>query len=179
MFLGGNTDNLCHELEYVKRNTKLFGSVKSGTAFKYPLFKRDGIWMTGTSRNPKELTIDEAIIKGTTVRDGLVNGVKAIEESLPIDTVEDYLSLYTKLYALIPELVDSLWVTKYFHMVFPDLISYFYNKDWQVKVLTVLKKSPSDASYGRMGQINGFVKECGISNVVFARVFHKYCKNLI
>jgi len=178
LFLGGNADNLCHELEYVKRNTELFGSVKSGTAFKYPLFKRNGTWMTGTSHNPQELTLEEAIIKGTSVRDGLVLGVKAIKESLPLNTVEDYLSLYTKLYALIPELVDSLWVVKYFHMLFPELLPVFYNKDWQEKVLLVLKKEPNDAAYGRLGQINVFVKECDISNVVFGKVFHKYCRNI-
>lgn len=180
LFLGGNNDNLCHELEYVKRNTELFGSVKGGNAYKYPLFfdKESATWMSGTRFNPKQLTLDEAIIKGTAVRDGLVTGIGIIKDSKPLDTVEDYLALYTKLYAVIPELVDSLWVIKYFHMMFPDLIPVFYNKDWQIKVLTALKIAPNDTAYGRLGQINGFVSECEISNVMFARVFHKYCRNI-
>lgn len=180
LFLGGNNDNLCHELEYVKRNTELFGSVKGGNAYKYPLFfdKESATWMSGTRFNPKQLTVDEAIIKGTAVRDGLVNGITIIQDSLPLDTVEDYLSLYSKLYAAIPDLVDSMWVTKYFHMLFPEWIPVFYNKDWQERVLTALKQQPNATIYGRLGQINFFVKECNISNVVFARVFHKYCKNI-
>ena len=176
LFLGGNEDNLCHELEYAKRNRELFGSVKSGTAFKYPLFKRDGVWVTGSSRKPKSLTLAEAIVLGTSVRDQIVKAVEEINNSLPINTIEDYLNLYTKLYAIMPELVDSLWVIKYLHMLFPELLPVFYNKDWQVKVLTIIDIVPSETLYGRLGQIALFVAECGISNVIFAQIFHKYCR---
>lgn len=180
LFLGASADNLCHELEYVSRNTELFGSVKGGNAFKYPMFfdKEASMWTSGTRANPKQLTLDEAIIKGTTVRDGLMKGVDIIKNSMPVDSVEDYLTLYTELYAAIPDLVDSLWVIKYFHLLFPELIPVFYNKDWQIRVLTALKITPNDTAYGRLGQINAFVKECEITNVAFARVFHKYCRNI-
>lgn len=180
LFLGGNTDNLCHELEYVKRNTELFGSIKGGNAYKYPMFYDDKTfsWMSGTHVHPKQLTLDEAIIVGTKVRDGLIKGVETIQSLQPLNSVEDYLKLYTQLYADIPELVDSIWVMKYFHMLFPSFFPTFYNKDWQVRVLSVLNIEPNDTAYGRLGQINLFVKECNISNVVFAQVFHKYCKSL-
>lgn len=180
LFLGVSLDNLCHELEYVSRNTELFGSVKGGNAFKYPLFfdKEASIWTSGTRANPKQLSLDEAIIKGTAVRDGLVKGAEIIKNSLPIDSVEDYLTLYAELYSVIPELVDSLWVIKYYHILFPELIPVFYNKDWQIRVLKTLKITPNDTAYGRLGQINAFVKECKITNVAFARVFHKYCRNI-
>lgn len=180
MFLGASSDNLCHELEYVAKNTELFGSVKGGNAFKYPMFydKDASMWTSGTRNNPKQLTIDEAIIKGTSIRDGLLRGAEIINNSLPVDSVEDYLNLYAELYAVIPELVDSLWVIKYYHMLFPSLIPVFYNKDWQLRVLTALRMTPNDTAYGRLGQINSFVKECDISNVAFARVFHKYCRNI-
>ena len=180
LFLGASSDNLCHELEYVARNTELFGSVKGGNAFKYPLFfdKEAAMWISGTRANPKQLSLDEAIIKGTAVRDGLLKGTEIIKNSIPIDSVEDYLTLYTELYAAIPDLVDSLWVIKYFHILFPELIPVFYNKDWQIRVLNTLKITPNDTAYGRLGQINAFVKECEISNVAFARVFHKYCRNI-
>ena len=180
LFLGASSDNLCHELEYVSRNAELFGSVKGGSSFKYPMFfdKESSMWTSGTRTNPKQLSLDEAVIKGTAIRDGLVNGAKIIKDLLPVDSVDDYLSLYTALYSAIPELVDSLWVIKYFHMLFPEFIPVFYNKDWQIRVLTALKITPNDTAYGRLGQINAFVKECGITNVAFARVFHKYCRNV-
>ena len=180
LFLGASSDNLCHELEYVSRNTELFGSVKGGNAYKYPMFfdKEASMWTAGTRTNPKQLTVDEAIIKGTSIRDNLVRGAEIISDSLPVESVEDYLTLYTELYSVIPELVDSLWVIKYFHMLYPELIPVFYNKDWQNRVLATLKISPNDTAYGRLGQINAFVKECDITNVAFARVFHKYCRNI-
>lgn len=43
------------------------------------------------------------------------------------------------------------------------------------KVLKVLKINPSETIFGRLGQINAFVRKCGISNVVFNQVFFKYC----
>jgi len=177
MFLGGSTDNLCHELEYVKRVNDLFGSCKGGTVYKYPLFfdKETSTWMTGTRFNPVALSLNEAIIKGTAIRDSLAQAV-AIIEATTLGSVEDYLALYTKLYSVIPDIVDGLWVSKYFHMLFPQVLPVFYNKEWQVKVLTVLNLVPSDAAYGRMGQINEFVKQCNISNVVFAQIFYKYCR---
>lgn len=180
LFLGASSDNLCHELEYVARNTELFGSVKGGNAFKYPMFfdKEASMWTSGTRANPKQLSLDEAIIKGTAVRDGLVKGADIIKNSLPVDSVEDYLTLYTELYAAIPDLVDSLWVIKYYHLLFPELIPVFYNKDWQIRVLAALKITPNDTAYGRLGQIDAFVKECDVTNVAFARVFHKYCRNI-
>lgn len=103
--------------------------------------------MSGTRANPVQLTLSEAIIKGTAVRDGLTQGISIIQDSLPLDSVEDYLSLYSKLYAAIPDLVDSMWVTKYFHMLFPELIPVFYNKDWQERVLTALKQQPNATIY--------------------------------
>ena len=63
-------------------------------------------------------------------------------------------------------------------MLFPELMPVFYNKDWQVKVLTVLDIVPSETLYGRLGQIALFVVECGISNVIFAQIFHKYCRSV-
>lgn len=180
LFLGGNTDNLCHELEYVKRNNDLFTSIKGGNAYKYPLFfdKETSTWVTGTRYNPVGLSLADAIIKGTAVRDGLLKGLEVIEAAKPIDTVADYLALYTKLYEAIPDLVDSMWVIKYFHMMVPELIPVFYSKDWQEKVLKVIKLNPSDSTYGRLGQIGEFVKKCELSNVVFAQVFYKYCKDV-
>lgn len=178
LFLGGNRDNLCHELEYVNNNTHLFGSIKNGNSFKYPLFKRNGTRLTGSAKKPVSLTLEEAIIKGTGVRDKLAAALITIKGASQLTNVEDYLSLYTALYGIMPDLVDSLWVIKYFHMFFPSLFPVFYNKDWQLRVLNVLNIEPSDTTYGRLGQINAFVKECEISNVVFAQVFYKYCENL-
>lgn len=181
LFLGGKTDNLCHELEYIKRNNELFGSIKGGNSYKYPLFfdKETSTWMSGTQYNPESLSLSDAIIKGIKVRDGLIKGIETIEQTIPLNCIEDYLNLYTKLYSVIPDLVDSMWVSKYFHMIFPELLPVFYSKDWQTKVLDVLNLNSSDSTYGRFGQIIEFTKKCKISNIAFAQVFHKYCNNKV
>lgn len=181
LFLGGDSKNLSHELEYVRRNQELFGSIKGGSAYKYPLFfdKNSQTWTTGTRHNPQQLSLDEAIIKGTAVRDGLLKGIQTIQSLMPFTTIDDYLNLYSKLYALIPDLVDSIWVTKYYHMIFPNIIPPFYNREWQEKVIKVINVKPNDAAYGRLGQINNFIEKCEISSVVFSQVFHKYCRDLL
>lgn len=180
LFLGASSDNLCHELEYVARNSDLFGSIKGGSAFKYPMFfdKKTLAWISGSGANPKQLSLDDAIAKGTSVRDSLIKGAKIIENSFPIESVEDYLNLYAKMHSVMPELVDNLWVIKYYHMIFPKLIPIFYNKDWQIRILKTLKIVPNGTVYGRLGQINAFVKKCGTTNVAFARVVYKYFKNI-
>lgn len=180
LFLGASSDNMCHELEYVTRNIELFGSIKGGSVFKYPMYfdKDSSMWTSGTKANPKQLTLDEAIILGTAVRDGLVKAVNIIQKAQPIESIEDYLSLYTNLYSAIPDYIDSIWITKYFHMIFPKIFPVFYNKPWQTRILNALQITPNDTAYGRLGQINDFVKECDITNVVFARIFHKYCLNI-
>ena len=177
LFIGGKADNMCHELEYLKDN-QMFGSIKNGTSFKFPLFKSNkGIWMSGSSNNQVQLSLSEAITKGTAVRDALVKGANIIKDSLPLNTVENYLALYNSLRTEIPEIIDSMWVIKYYHMIFPDLIPTFYSKKWQLNVLSALKINPSKNAFGRLGQINLFVRKCEISNVVFAHVFYDYKNN--
>lgn len=181
LFLNGDCKDLCHELEYVKLNAEYFGSIRSGSAYKYPMYydKNNASWVCGTAGNPKYLTLAEAIIRGTEVRDSLVKCVAIIEGAKDkLTSVENYLTLYTELYSAMPSYISNLWVMKYFHMLFPEFFPTFYNKDWQEKVLNTLDIIPSDASYGRMGQISLFIKVCGISSFAFNRVFHKYAIGL-
>ena len=181
LFLHGNNDNMCYELEYVDNNNKLFGSISSGTAFKYPLFKsQDGIWKTGYPSKPIKLSLSDAIIKASTIRDELVNSTEFISTilqfGLPLN-IEQYLSFYESLNNKIPDSMQKIWVIKYYHMIFPNLIPTFYNDEWQTMVLELLKIKPSKTIFGRLGQINAFVRKCGISNVVFNQIFNKYCLN--
>lgn len=53
-----NKDNLCYKLEFDNKMRELFGSIKSGTAYKYGLHysKKNGGWATGASRSTQLLT---------------------------------------------------------------------------------------------------------------------------
>ena len=102
------------------------------------------------------------------IRDALVQGANLIAEHKDIDTVEGYEQLYSKLQA-IPG-IDSVWMLKYYQMLFPDVLPVFYGKNIQIEVLRFLKENPSVVPFVRMGQISIFVRKCGISSPVFGKI---------
>ncbi|MBQ8907763.1 MAG: AAA family ATPase [Clostridia bacterium] len=178
MFYSGdsNKENLCYYLEFHTKVRELFGSVAGGSAFKFNLFyqKKKSSWVTGSAGKPKLLTVDEAIILGTEIRDALVKGAKIIEANKDVSDAEGYNRLYTQLFAAMGKYINLLWVQKYYHMIFPNMFPVFYNETWQRHVLTKLDIEPYDSGFVRMGQISLFVEKCDIENVVFAQIIYKY-----
>ena len=178
MFYSGdsNKDNLCYYLEFHTKVRELFGSVAGGSAFKFNLFyqKKKDSWVTGSSSKPKLLTLNEAVVLGTEIRDALVNGAEIIKANQNVSDADGYNKLYTQLFATMGRYINLLWVQKYYHMIFPDMFPVFYNEAWQRHVLAKLDVEPYDSGFVRMGQISLFVKECGVENVVFAQIIYKY-----
>jgi len=165
-----NKDNLCYTLEFHPRMREIFGSIAGGSAFKFGLFyhKKNHCWTTGSPSKHQTLTEEEAIEVATSIRDALVQGAKLIEAHKDIDTVEGYEQLYTKLQT-IPG-IDSVWMLKYYQMLFPETLPVFYGKNIQIEVLRFLKQEPSVVPFVRMGQISIFVRKCGISSPVFGKI---------
>ena len=165
-----NKDNLCYILEFHPRMREIFGSIAGGSAFKFGLFyhKKNHCWTTGSPAKPKTLTEEEAISVAASIRDALVQGANLIAAHKDIDTVEGYEQLYSKLQA-IPG-IDSVWMLKYYQMLFPDVLPVFYGKNIQIEVLRFLKENPSVVPFVRMGQISIFVRKCGISSPVFGKI---------
>ncbi|MCH5192027.1 MAG: AAA family ATPase [Oscillospiraceae bacterium] len=164
-------DNLCYILEYDKRYS-IFGSIASGAAYKYGLFysPKKQSWITGSSRKPQILTEKQAIEVGKRIRDELIAGAEIISNFGELKEVKDYADLHAKLYTAMPNTIGRQWVMKYFHMIFPDLFTVFYNEEWQRKALDKTEIEADENSFIRMGQIALFVKKCGISNVAFFKV---------
>lgn len=171
-----NKENLCYYLEFHAKNRELFGSVAGGSAYKFNLFyqKKKSSWVTGSSAKPKTLTLDEAIVLGTEIRDAIVEGAKIIAANQALTDAEGYNNLYNQLFAKMGRYINLLWVQKYYHMIFPDKFPVFYNEAWQRHVLTKLDIEPYDSGFVRMGQISLFVNECDVENVVFAQIIYKY-----
>lgn len=171
-----NKENLCYYLEFHAKNRELFGSVAGGSAYKFNLFyqKKKSSWVTGSSAKPKTLTLDEAIVLGTEIRDAIVEGAKIIAANQTLTDAEGYNNLYNQLFAKMGRYINLLWVQKYYHMIFPDKFPVFYNEAWQRHVLTKLDIEPYDNGFVRMGQISLFVNECDVENVVFAQIIYKY-----
>lgn len=166
--------NLCHTLEHDTRY-QLFGGVKGGSSYKFGLFysKEHSSWITGSPKKVRKLTEDEAIELGESIRNELVAGAETIATYGELNDLNDYADLYAKVFKVMPNLINKMWVLKYLHMIFPDFFPVFYSGEWQNSVLNKLNIEPKEETFIRMGQIALFVKKCGISNVAFSKVIYK------
>ena len=166
-------ENLCYVLEFDRQFTQ-FGGIGGGSAYKYGLYYNADkqSWVTGSARNPKNLSLEDAIALGTIIRNEILAGVKVIETATELSELKDYAELNTKLYEVMPTTINKKWVIKYLHMLFPQLFPPFYNDEWQNKVLTAIDEEPDVNSFVRMGQIALFVKKCGISTLAFSKVIY-------
>ena len=175
MFINETRDkeNLCYVLEFDKQYSP-FGGIGGGSAYKYGLYYdvKKQSWMTGAGKRPKFLTEAEAIELGTRIRNELLEGVKVIESISNFSELSAYVELNSKLYQVMPTIINKKWVIKYFHMLFPDVFPPFYNYDWQTKVLNAIDTDPDETAFVRMGQIALFVKQCGISALAFSKVIY-------
>ncbi len=172
IFLGVNDHSLCNTLEFDAQYTQ-FGSIAGGTAYKYNLFysKNEGTWKTSFGEGgQRSASQEEALEIGKQIRDALVAGADIIANHETLATVNDYNELLNELDAAIPLYITKMWFLKYYHMIFPHILPNFYNEAWQKHILCNLNIVPSDVQFIRMGQINTFVNECGISNIVFSNI---------
>ena len=166
-------ENLCYVLEFDKQFSQ-FGGIGGWSSYKYGLYynadKRS--WMTGSARNPKLLSLAEAISLETTIRNEILAGVKIVEDAGELTELKDYAELNTKLHEAMPTTINKKWVIKYFHMLFPQFFPPFYSDEWQNKVLTAIDEESDGNTFIRMGQIALFVKKCGISTLAFSKVIY-------
>lgn len=178
VFLNGqNKTNLCYILEFDSECRMIFGSIKSGTSYKYGLHysQKNNAWATGTSRNPSLLSEDEAIELGTRIRDNLVAGYEIIADAGEIKTLDDYQTLYNDLDDITEGYVNRVWFMKYYALMFPEIFPPIYSDTAQAKVLNKLKIVSANNPICRIGQIREYANKCNISNVMFSRVFWTYC----
>ena len=174
-----NKTNLCYILEFDQDSREIFGSIKSGTAFKYGLHysKKSNSWAAGSGAKKIFLTEDEAVELGTQIRDCLVDGAEVIEKALPVETIQDYQALYDELFETTDGYINRVWFLKYYALLFPELFPPVYSFNAQNTVLHTLKIEPGSNPVVRLGQIRQFVKQCSITNVMFGRIFWTYCNN--
>ena len=154
---GDNTDTLCYWLEVNKDCKKLFGSISGGSAYKFGLFqKKDtGVWQTGSSVKPIDLSHEEALTRAKAIRYGLLMACKYVE-NFTLNTAEDY----ERLDDILKQETSNdyfcynwAWVHKYLSIIYPDRISSYHSDDWQMHILRSLGIKPSEKYYGRSGQI--------------------------
>ena len=174
-----NKTNLCYTLEFDTECRYIFGSIKSGTAYKYGLHysQKNSSWATGTGRNPQLLSEEEAIELGTKIRDNLVAGAEVFASMGDINTRSDYEELYSRLYQATDGYINRVWFLKYYAMLFPNVFPPNYSTNAQNTIIVCLGLDKSDNTVARMGIIREYIDLCELSGVVFSRIFWKYCNN--
>ena len=147
-----NPDSLIYNIEHNSYYRK-FGGIGGGSSFKYPLFwySKENSWITGTRKNHRVLTEEEAIVRAEELRDQLVELFDKIEELKPFDSVEKYQQLENEFYN--DQVLSNQWVLKYMHMLYPDCFASFYSWEWYDKLLKLLNEEAKGAIWVRNGQI--------------------------
>lgn len=170
-----NAENVCRVLEFGPQIKDTFGSIKGGNAYKYGLYySAQGSWMTGSHQKPRQLTEEEAIEVGVKLRDHLVAGAKAIKEYGSLSTLEDYKNLHKILSDVTEGDIERVWFLKYYQMLYPELFATNYSDYAQRTVLGVIGEEKEKYALVRMGQIRFYANKCGISNVMFNKIFWEY-----
>lgn len=142
----GDRDSLVYWLEFKNDEEfpAVFGSIAGGSALKFGLYRRQetGTWMTGTSKNQRELSTREAIEIAGRHRDQLVRGAELLD-ALPTDaTVADYQRLHVQMEQQAPDVCNTAWGHKYFHLTSPEKIEDFHVTSFQRYYLLKLLISP-------------------------------------
>lgn len=170
-----DADNVCRVLEFSPQIKDTFGSIKGGNAYKYGLYySTKGHWMTGSHQKPRQLTEDEAIEVGAKLRDHLVAGAEAIKNYGPLTTIEDYKKLHKILTEVTGGDIERVWFLKYYQMLYPELFATNYSDYAQRTVLNAIGEEKEKYALVRMGQIRFYANKCGISNVMFNKIFWEY-----
>ena len=152
---GDNSESLCYWIERNSQCREFFGSISGGSAYKFGLFKKKdtGVWTSGSANNSKELSDEEALQLGKSIRDALVNGSRFISEANP-QTIEECEKMDDDLKKLIgDQFYNMAWFHKYYAITTGDILSCYHNDVWKYHIMYALLIKPSEKSYARSGQI--------------------------
>ena len=170
-----NAENLCRVLEFGAQIKDTFGSIKGGNAYKYGLYySTQGAWMTGSHQKPRQLTVEEAVEVGTKFRDHLVAGANAIKDYGELTSIEDYKKLHQILHTVTEGDIERVWFLKYYQMLYPEFFATNYSDYAQRTVLGAIGEEKERYPFVCMGQIRFYANKCGISNVMFNKIFWDY-----
>lgn len=175
LFLNTQSNNsLCYYLEFDNRIKGYFGSISGGSSYKFGLFQqqKDGKWLTGAPKAPVELTAEQALDLGKTIRDALVHGCEIIGSSA-LQTCEDYEALDKRLNDEIGVYATYSWFQKYFQMIFQDKLVGVYADELQSHMLYGFGIMPSDKKYGRNGQLSLICRNTGLIPTFFQEMCYQ------
>jgi len=167
-----NKDNMCWNLEFHPKNKSYFGACGGGTAYLYGLHfsQKHKKWMTGTSM--KQIPLDEqgAIERAVEIRKILTDAVAVVERYKNIESIDDYQTMHNELLETCGDLSDKLWFRKYLHMMYPNVLSTYYNWEW----LTYLNRKCGFEQHADILELSGELsllsKRVNLPNAVLSKV---------
>jgi 5-methylcytosine-specific restriction protein B len=122
-----------------------FGSIAGGSALKFGLFQRAGVWITGSPNQQRTIPLSEAIVIARRQRDELLAGDKvlaAFDSSNYSD--EAYAGLQSAISEVAPELSGTAWAHKYWFLIHSDRLDDFHSPRYQRFHLLKLLQMPPD-----------------------------------
>jgi 5-methylcytosine-specific restriction enzyme B len=138
--------------------TPIFGSIAGGSSLKYGIYQRkeDGVWMTGHPHKQVELSEEEAIAVARRHRNQLLRGAELLQQLSANARDGDYLRLQSQMDADLPDLSNTAWAHKYFHLLFPERLDDFHVAEYQRFHLIKVLQPPPEGS-GRYVSAGRFV----------------------
>lgn len=165
IFLNNDYNNLCYFLEFNRNCQALIGGIGGGSSAKYGLYfsPKQNSWCQGKGKSIKKLSIDEAIVEGTKIRDFLIDLCEFIEKHIQNNDKNIYKNLDER-YTL------NQWQIKYLHLMYPH---YFPNYFSNAMLGNILGKYGYNANLGhfeKMEKVVEIAKSLEISNPIFAKI---------
>lgn len=164
-------DNLVYWLEFKNDDefpTPDFGSIAGGSAFKYGIFRRKatGTWVTADEgkSNPKDLSVEEAIVIARKHRDQLIRGVELVRQLPSNGTDDDYKQLQDSLDRDAADVSNLAWGHKYFSLLFPEKLDDYHSAEYQRFHLLKMLQQPPEGK-GRYVCAGRFVGAAGELNI--------------
>ncbi len=149
MHLHGNKDSLVYWLEFKNDDelpTAQFGSIQGGSALKFGIYQRQetGQWMTGAPISQQVVSLDDAVTIARRHRDQFIAGTRHLDQCNRRSEGINYAELQSEMERIAPDVADTAWGHKYFHLTHPELIDDYHKTVHQRFHLIKLHQMPPD-----------------------------------
>jgi 5-methylcytosine-specific restriction protein B len=144
-------DSLVYWLEFKNDDefpSRIFGSISGGSALKFGIYQRkeDGVWMTGSPQKQIEISEEQAIDIARRHRQQFLDVTDFIYKLPMSGAFDDYQRLQEQIDEIAPDIGDSAWAHKYFHLLFPAKLDNFHVRRFQQFHLIKLLLNPPKES---------------------------------
>lgn len=149
MYGSSNKSSMVYWLEF-KNDEEfpgiIFGSIAGGSALKFGIFrkKETGEWTIGHSTAQETISVPQAIEIARRNRNQLIECCHILD-SFPVGASDlDYVELNQRLKAAGPDIVETSYIHKYLHLLYPEKIDDFHNENLQKYQLIKMLQIPPE-----------------------------------